>query len=494
MKKTALLVISLLLYASGSQSAQWIKIGLKDKTITSLACDPQNGSIYAVAEGLLYLSEKDGLDWTLLKIDETLATVMKVQLDAEGYIYVGTNRGIFRSHNQDRSFRAINTGLPKYSANYPAVSAICCLDSSLAIGTSAGVFVSDKDSILWTAFNRNLPSETPNQLLCHRERLFLAANSGIYTSPLDSAQWEQCFFDCAKDLAARDSVIYAATQISGSDIDKLGALYQSSNSGSSWERLSPGEGAISGQAVFCDENRIWLGTFYGGGGLYSPNRGINWETLDFDPWFTARAFAQRASALLAGTEFYKHVDNSGGLYIQYNIFSNSSQERPFPEFITCPGSSYWSITVELSIPVDSKVYYSLDGSTPDSTSMLYSEPIVLDSTTFVKAIALFEDKTYSIVNSGLFKIVSQSGLQSVSERDCSALPYPNPASDFLHLTVQHDQTQISVVNLAGQIVYSEQDVQTGSYRLPVHTLKPGLYMLKLSSAAKTENWKFIVQP
>lgn len=494
MKKTALLVISLLLYASGSQSAQWIKIGLKDKTITSLACDPQNGSIYAVAEGLLYLSEKDGLDWTLLKIDETLATVMKVQLDAEGYIYVGTNRGIFRSHNQDRSFRAINTGLPKYSANYPAVSAICCLDSSLAIGTSAGVFVSDKDSIQWTAFNRNLPSETPNQLLCHRERLFLAANSGIYTSPLDSAQWEQCFFDCAKDLAARDSVIYAATQISGSDIDKLGALYQSSNSGSSWERTSPPYGNLSGQAVFCDENRLWVGTYYGWGGLYSPDRGAHWDTLGLEPWFTALAFAQRGSALLTGTEFYGHVDNSGGLYIQYNVFSNNGQDSPFPEFITCPGTYDSSLFVELNIPADSKVYYSLDGSTPDSSSLLYSEPITVDSTTLIKVIAIYEDQTASIVNQGLFRIGKETGLRAISEMDRVALPYPNPCSDFLNLTVPDDQAYISVVNLAGQIVYSEQDVQTGSYRLPVHTLKPGLYMLKLSSAAKTENWKFIVQP
>ena len=84
--------------------------------------------------------------------------------------------------------------------------------------------------------------------------------------------------------------------------------------------------------------------------MYSPDRGAYWETLNLGPWFTALTFAQRGSALLTGTEFYKHIDDSGGLYIQYNVFSSNRQEIPFPEFITCPGAYNNRLYVELSIP------------------------------------------------------------------------------------------------------------------------------------------------
>lgn len=492
MKKFVLAIISLLFYANVSHSALWIKIGLEDKTVSSVACNSQNGNIYAVADNLLYLSENDGLDWTLLNLDvnQPWVHVYRVLVDAKGRIYAGTNNGIYCSDNADHSFRAINTGLP----HPPNVTAICCPDiNSLAIGTNAGVFISDKDSIQWTAFNRNLPERTPNQLLCHRERFYLATNSGIYVSPTDSAHWEQCFFNVARDLAAQDAVIYAATHISGSDYDQLGALYQSSNSGSSWERLSPNEGNVGGHAVFCDENRIWLGT-HGGGGLYSPDRGAYWETLNLGPWFTALTFAQRGSALLTGTEFYKHIDDSGGLYIQYNVFSSNRQEIPFPEFITCPGAYNNRLYVELSIPANSKVYYSLDGGTPDSSSLLYLEPIKVDSTTLIKVIAIYEDKTTSIVNPGLFKIGKETGLKAIPELDHAALPYPNPCSDFINLTVPDVNANISVINLTGQVVYSDQAVQSGNYRLPVHALKPGLYILQLRTAAGKKDWKFIRQP
>ena len=147
MKKIVLAIISLLFYANVSHSALWIKIGLEDKTVSSVACNSQNGNIYAVADNLLYLSEIDGLDWTLLNLDvnQPWVHVYRVLVDAKGRIYAGTNNGIYCSDNADHSFRAINTGLP----HPPNVTAICCPDiNSLAIGTNAGFLFPTK-----TAYN-----------------------------------------------------------------------------------------------------------------------------------------------------------------------------------------------------------------------------------------------------------------------------------------------------------------------------------------------------
>ena len=57
--------------------------------------------------------------------------------------------------------------------------------------------------------------------------------------------------------------------------------------------------------------------------------------------------------------------------------------------------------VTISIPTRSTVYYTTDGSTPTSASSVYSEPITLDATTTVKAIAI-KDGVSSAVASETF--------------------------------------------------------------------------------------------
>ena len=57
-----------------------------------------------------------------------------------------------------------------------------------------------------------------------------------------------------------------------------------------------------------------------------------------------------------------------------------------------------TVQVAISVPTRATVYYTTDGSTPDSDSSVYSEPFTLSATTTVKAIAL-KDGVYSEVAS-----------------------------------------------------------------------------------------------
>ena len=76
-----------------------------------------------------------------------------------------------------------------------------------------------------------------------------------------------------------------------------------------------------------------------------------------------------------------------------------------------------SVTIELSGNSGVEIYYTLDGSIPGENSILYSEPIVLDQTTVLRAIAIVSPllpspvvtHTYLLDVSHTFAIVSISG-------------------------------------------------------------------------------------
>lgn len=73
-----------------------------------------------------------------------------------------------------------------------------------------------------------------------------------------------------------------------------------------------------------------------------------------------------------------------------------------PYFLNAPPTFKKPFSLEIkSTDADAKLYYTLDGSTPNSNSAMYSGPILISSTTTVRAIAVKNGKT-SFVDEGTF--------------------------------------------------------------------------------------------
>ena len=97
------------------------------------------------------------------------------------------------SVNNGISFQNLNTSLPNDFGLYPSVSAIYFLNNSVFIGTSAGVFRSKKNVISWEIFNKNLPREQVNgNMVFFNDYLYLAMDSGIYKTQIDTNNWINC--------------------------------------------------------------------------------------------------------------------------------------------------------------------------------------------------------------------------------------------------------------------------------------------------------------
>ena len=78
---------------------------------------------------------------------------------------------------------------------------------------------------------------------------------------------------------------------------------------------------------------------------------------------------------------------------------------PKPEF-QLPGGEYsYYISVEISSEVKGKIYYTLDGSTPNESSYLYKEPIALEEgTTVLRAFVMDENGNSSEIISEVYEV------------------------------------------------------------------------------------------
>ena len=72
--------------------------------------------------------------------------------------------------------------------------------------------------------------------------------------------------------------------------------------------------------------------------------------------------------------------------------------------------------------------------------------------------------------------------------------YPNPATDLITVELSSEfleKATIQVLNLLGQVVYSENKEISARTLLNISELKPGVYFLKLQSEGEVYSKKFI---
>lgn len=87
---------------------------------------------------------------------------------------------------------------------------------------------------------------------------------------------------------------------------------------------------------------------------------------------------------------------------------NGALAVPTPEISgTSPFETSTEVTI--TVPERSAVYYTTDGNTPTSGSTAYTEPITLDATTTVKAIAVRDGISSAVASETFTKTEAQDG-------------------------------------------------------------------------------------
>lgn len=70
--------------------------------------------------------------------------------------------------------------------------------------------------------------------------------------------------------------------------------------------------------------------------------------------------------------------------------------------------------------------------------------------------------------------------------------YPNPATNVLNIEAGKDVQKVTLFNLAGQMVFTEQ-MQTGKTSIDLNGLMKGLYFVRIESMEGTNTQKLIIQ-
>ncbi|MDI3503592.1 MAG: hypothetical protein PWP64_528 [Candidatus Cloacimonadota bacterium] len=160
-----------------------------------------------------------------------------------------------------------------------------------------------------------------------------------------------------------------------------------------------------------------------------------------------------------------------------------------------PASGFYNnpIVMQIICTTDqAQIYYTLDGSTPDMLSNLYTEAMLISENTLVKAKAFYQDWIPSEEAQAQYSFPTDNTdpHQSPFTPGIKAI-YPNPSHGKLSFLLQTGKSPepyiLQIFNLKGQCVYSMTGTVTGELKLDWDPrelsgkgLSPGLYLAKLS--------------
>jgi hypothetical protein len=131
------------------------------------------------------------------------------------------------------------------------------------------------------------------------------------------------------------------------------------------------------------------------------------------------------------------------------------------------------------------IYYTTDGTDPDSTSTEYTDAVTVDEDMTLKAIAYKEGMTTSEIASADYTIVT--GLNDPMAGNFISI-YPNPVRNEAVIAMDNEELQgrfnLKVYNYVGNVVIDKQLNKHSSsynYRLDMSELPAGIYLIEVSN-------------
>ena len=138
------------------------------------------------------------------------------------------------------------------------------------------------------------------------------------------------------------------------------------------------------------------------------------------------------------------------------------------------------------------IYYTLDGSCPcdEATRMTYTEPIVINKTVTIKAMAVAPDMTESDIVEFTYIVDEEDGIDEVT-LDAELKIYPLPVRDKLNVTAGGKTIKnVALTSMNGSTVVKATKPVT-MVTLDVSSLTPGIYIINVATEDKTYSRKIM---
>ncbi|MCM1554415.1 MAG: chitobiase/beta-hexosaminidase C-terminal domain-containing protein [Bacteroides sp.] len=152
--------------------------------------------------------------------------------------------------------------------------------------------------------------------------------------------------------------------------------------------------------------------------------------------------------------------NSEVVEAEYTVVEPVPDVCQTPQFSPEPGKVDKGTEVELYCGTEgAEIRYTTDGSTPTEESERYMEPIVINKTTTIKAIAMMEDYENSEIATGKFTVKSSTGGDDDDDPDdddpdvsnaaqncmLAFRAYPNPCGETLYLKRGNEENAANII-------------------------------------------------
>lgn len=295
--------------------------GITDPNVQSIAVDPTNSAnMLAATFSGVFRSDNGGLTWYLPAGGQGLASkdVVFDPLNASTvYMAALQAPGIYRSDDGGSTWSAFVDGMGQHDIQRLHYDSLVG-DTLYAVSSSGDAYRLNAGTTVWDEIDDGLPQVPFNDIYVHPtdvNRLFLATEAGVYTSPDGGESWFQSYGSSTyvRQATLRLIVNEQSGRIHAGNLNGIGLVY-SDDVGQSWQ------GAVEGfQNIFvgafevintADSAILYAGSdqglFYAAEALRTES-GLQWiapgggDSLNLGI-FTLKAHPSEPGTLFAGTE------------------------------------------------------------------------------------------------------------------------------------------------------------------------------------------------
>ncbi len=198
----------------------------------------------------------------------------------------------------------------------------------------------------------------------------------------------------------------------------------------------------------------------------------------------------------AGRDVYIAFRHHNTPVAQYIVRLDDIEIRDMPEEVHAPyadpAPGIVAVGTEVTLITDTEnanIYFTLDGSDPDTGSTLFDSPIVITEDVIIKAVA-WKNDIYSEMAEFEY-IIDDTSVDFVSEYGLRV--YPNPASGKLWIEKMAGvKMEASLVNMYGaEVRFILLDGQTTA--MDLDGIVPGVYFLRLNDGNTNFQTRIVIQ-
>jgi len=211
-------------------------------------------------------------------------------------------------------------------------------------------------------------------------------------------------------------------------------------------------------------------------GFYTQNSGEG-NSISIDRTTFYNNIGKESGAFFASSKRVKDINITNSLFV-----NNTSSLNTKTSNLTYNGSNniQWPNLVNSS-------------DLPITTGVRFANPLIqkIDATGFPPKLLLANNSPSIGIGSDSYILTNTIERESNN----TVLVFPNPTSDFLIVNIPEEwnTSKISIFDINGKVVTQMQNISGVEYKVPVHVLTKGIYLIQIESNNRTSSTRFIKQ-